>query len=157
MDTEISSGMRETITRGVVLNTCVSVNHKRKTMAETQTKFASSPSLHENSLPQSQFQLPCNVCRTPISISILNAREQVTMKTLMADPRNRHYFGLNRPEQTGEAESHGFRTSAHADAAPALPTLDPTGDKYRGQLMSCSLAYGKHPVRIECSRYYRSD
>lgn len=49
------------------------------------------------------------------------------MKTLMADPRNRHYFGLNRPEQTGEAESHGFRTSAHADAAPALPTLDPTG------------------------------
>lgn len=52
------------------------------------------------------------------------------MKTLMADPGNRHYFGSNRPEQTGEAESHGFRTSAHADAAPALPTLDPTG-RYR--------------------------
>lgn len=49
------------------------------------------------------------------------------VKTLMADPRNRHYFGFNRPEQTGEADSHGFRTSAHADAAPALATLDPTG------------------------------
>ncbi|CAB1102996.1 unnamed protein product [Ectocarpus sp. CCAP 1310/34] len=29
------------------------------------------------------------------------------------------------------ANSHGFRTSAHADAAPALPTLDPTGMRSR--------------------------
>ncbi|CAN0385967.1 unnamed protein product, partial [Scytosiphon promiscuus] len=39
----------------------------------------------------------------------LNSRKAPT--TLMADPGNRHYFGLNRPEQTGEADSHGFRTS----------------------------------------------
>lgn len=45
----------------------------------------------------------------------------------MADPEDKHYFGFNRPEQTGEGDSHGFRTSAHADAAPALATLDPTG------------------------------
>ncbi|CAM9098119.1 unnamed protein product [Laminaria digitata] len=59
----------------------------------------------------------------------LNSRKAptVTLKTLMADPGNRHYFGLNRPEQTGEADSHGFRTSSHADTVPALPTLDPTG------------------------------
>lgn len=46
----------------------------------------------------------------------------------MADPSERHFFGQNRPEQTGEAASHGFRTSAHADAAPTLPSLDPTGE-----------------------------
>lgn len=55
--------------------------------------------------------------------------EQVILKTLMADPGNRHYFGLNRPEQTGEADAHGFRTSSHADTVPALPTLDPTGTR----------------------------
>lgn len=53
--------------------------------------------------------------------------EKVTVKTLMEDPSNRHYFGLNRPEQTGEAESHGFRTSAHADTTSTIGTLDPSG------------------------------
>lgn len=69
----------------------------------------------------------------------------------MADPGNRHYFGLNRPEQTGEAESHGFRTSAHADAAPALPTLDPTGTGWNNVLSQIlSARRGFPPKREQC-------
>lgn len=78
---------------------------------------------------------------------------QVTLKTLMADPGNRHYFGLNRPEQTGEADSHGFRTSAHADTVPALPTLDPTGANTWGHGHTLYAAFNCTPHLIVCGTY----
>ncbi|CAN0018399.1 unnamed protein product [Ectocarpus sp. 12 AP-2014] len=76
------------------------------------------------------------------------------VKTLMADPGNRHYFGLNRPEQTGEADSHGFRTSAHADAAPALPTLDPTAFTPSEEVVTPNLCSANRTVTTHADRSY---
>ena len=41
------------------------------------------------------------------------------------DPHNKHFYGLNRPEQTGEQEHHGFRTTTWAPMLLTNPTLDP--------------------------------
>ena len=45
----------------------------------------------------------------------LNYRRAPTITANSAvDPDNRHYYGTNRPDQTGEQASHGFRTTAWA-------------------------------------------
>ncbi len=55
----------------------------------------------------------------------LNSRRPptVTLSTAM-DPSNKHYFGENRPSQTGEEAHHGFRTAVWCMA----PLFDPTTD-----------------------------
>jgi hypothetical protein len=39
---------------------------------------------------------------------------------------NKHYYGINRPEQTGEQEAHGFRTTAWAPQLTVYSEVDPT-------------------------------
>ena len=53
----------------------------------------------------------------------LNSRRPptITLSTAM-DPGNKYYFGQNRPNQTGEEGSHGFRTACWCLA----PIFDPT-------------------------------
>jgi hypothetical protein len=53
----------------------------------------------------------------------LNSRRPptITLSTAM-DPGNKFYFGFNRPNQTGEEASHGFRTACWCMA----PIFDPT-------------------------------
>ena len=52
---------------------------------------------------------------------ILDVRKPPTIMIKVGlSPNDKHYFGLNRPEETGEEEDCGFRTSE----AAALPPLD---------------------------------
>jgi hypothetical protein len=43
-----------------------------------------------------------------------------------ASPDNKHFYGINRPEQTGEQESHGFRTTTWSPMLLTDPYVDPS-------------------------------
>ncbi|CAM9103081.1 unnamed protein product, partial [Discosporangium mesarthrocarpum] len=85
----------------------------------------------------------------------LNNRKAPTimLKTLMA-PTEGFFFGQNRPHQTGEELSHGFRTSAYAEASPALPTLDPTAFTPSADIVSPNLCSANRTVTTHADRSY---
>lgn len=41
------------------------------------------------------------------------------------NPADKHFYGINRPEQTGEQESHGFRTTTWAPKLQTFADIDP--------------------------------
>ncbi len=56
----------------------------------------------------------------------LNYRRAPTITvTGNVGPDDRHYYGTNRPEQTGEKESHGFRTTAWSRYSDIILETDP--------------------------------
>lgn len=57
----------------------------------------------------------------------LNSRRAPTiMVPTAADEFDKHYYGPNRPEQTGEEESHGFRTSCFASGCDTIVVKETT-------------------------------
>ncbi|KAL9187668.1 hypothetical protein ACHAXT_006046 [Thalassiosira profunda] len=53
-----------------------------------------------------------------------NRRQPTVMVKTGLTPNDKHFFGLNRPEQTGETDDFGFRTSTWCE----LPIIDDTID-----------------------------
>ncbi|CAM9141145.1 unnamed protein product, partial [Choristocarpus tenellus] len=98
--------------------------------------------IHQEFIPR-PLQHPLNDRKAPT----------VMMKTFI-DTLERSYFGQNRPHQTGEEQSHGFRTSASADALPTLTTLDPMTFTPSEDIVSTNLCSANRTVTTHADRSY---
>jgi len=71
-----------------------------------------------------------------------------------ADPDNKHYYGTNRPEQTGEQESHGFRTTCWARNLITYEITDPSAFTPGPEVVSLNVPASNRSVTTHADHTY---
>ena len=85
----------------------------------------------------------------------LNYRRAPTITANSAtDAHNKHYYGLNRPEQTGEQEPHGFRTTCWARNLLTHVETDPSTFTPGPEIVSLNVPSSNRSVTTHADHTY---